>query len=710
MIGPLNKKAVIGKLDLPKPAADDDPPALSPLAPSFADLSAPANTTGTMPAAIATQVSQLNYKNIEKHLERDTVIRVAATINNFLQSRSADEQALLKTIVLSKDFAVATIKANDQALSKEISIPTEQLELLNKLLMKLSVYIHLQTGTDIKLWQIKEGASPGLYELKNLMYQARWSHQRKKQLSVTYDLVNEFQAIVAGAQQVLSPFKNQINDYAILSHNRDSVVKTTLALKDNLLKFGHSATVWVLDDSNDDPQKQNARRQQIFGSGDQVDFISEEGSKVTIKYLSQAARQRMIDDYVSRIKNIPEAQELETKFGIDIEDAVNSAIGLNGGAGANRNMAILLNMDKNFAMVDDDVLFKLNAEVAGETLDIDVDLNSCLANGLHQPGSAVVSLNYFGARDSSNLLKASAWLGKSSQEKQKTHPLSTKPVGYKMPFPFKTAAASYFQGHNSKFSNISHGGVLALPAERTKLSTYAPCPIRKEEYLRYEDLTLHSMYHKLISCCAPFAAWNKSKWVYKPAGGIYHDRLFDSPIKDATENMIKETLGVGFFGPILNHILFDGKLSLAKDFDMMSQESKRLEVLRKIAEKLINFDDDAFVEVLKSSFTYDDSCIGRSFFENLRMSLRVLFNADAKKDEGRAESEFAHGAFMALMKYFNIYDRDHLKQLTAKDSEVSVNEKIEMIRPALNIVKKEIRAYGETLLVWPLLMKACNKA
>lgn len=506
-----------------------------------------------------------------------------------------------------------------------------------------------------------------------------------------------FREILGGKQRYQSRFEGKLPALAILTHNRDRIIDTITEYAENLITFNHKDVVlYIFDDSNDNKSDLSKRQSNIKTK---IEHYKDQG--LSIRYFGPRQREERIEKYKAKIQEKSSKKQLSEA---DLDHRVQSALGLSGGIGSNRNWALLELGDRPFAMVDDDVYPNVSFEYFSVKSNQDVDVVSILNRGLSKPGVQSVSFDYAQVSDE----RASHVVSQFTEKEGEQVTLVPKT---------KTITDTRQLTSRSRPYADSQGGILAIQGrdDQHGLFTTPPTTPTAKNYLRMEDLLIGSIQRNLthssqdyiqlnimgkkIKITQPFfiqlliflqrginiflqhylqitkpikkyifqpRLWTRIRndsmardVTYVPAVKVDHHRDAQGrSIKDVKQGVIHEEIGILFLVPIVRLIFQQTvKSYLEEGRDLTNEE--RSKVFEAVGQKL-----ETTADSLQSS------------------GLRF-----AAKELGLHKTYIKE--FLQIMK----------RQKYFKNNE-------DALKYATSILGDELRAYSETLQIWPDLVEA----
>lgn len=218
-------------------------------------------------------------------------------------------------------------------------------------------------------------------------------------LYLTNQELSNFRAIASGQARYHNPYAKPLRTVAMITHNCDQVAERISEFMDSVIRYGHCdderrrLQFLVIDDSNDELAKQNARKASI--------------EKLTEEYRAYNIDLQIVDTQVKE-RIIADIQEINSddKF----REGVRAALSPTGGTGAQRNWANLFQA----LTLDHDTHPYSSIELGDQVRALPVDYFGALTREIADPQVYSVHFPYsgkasvgFGFKEASRLLSSS---------------------------------------------------------------------------------------------------------------------------------------------------------------------------------------------------------------------------------------------------------------------------------------------------------------
>ncbi|MBP9864989.1 MAG: hypothetical protein KBC91_01155, partial [Candidatus Omnitrophica bacterium] len=476
-----------------------------------------------------------------------------------------------------------------------------------------------------------------------------------------------FDAAVAQFQQALEGggvprrYEGIVQDLAILTHERERIVKTVKAYADNLKRFGHrGVTLHIFDDSQDD--ERSLRRTEVMELARTEEF---EKAGITLHYVGIEERDAIQEELVQKILELPNNSDSREA----VKQKVAAALSPSGGVGANRNWAMLLLGDNPMAMIDDDVspAFTMGEEPLMDAA-LPVDFLSILNRGFSVPQNQYVSFAYSGYQDT----EALGFLVEYDQ-RQTSDPVRGTPMKV-------TRLPGEMRSSNSQ------GGILGVRGRGAQAESAVSVPSnpQRENYLRTEDFTPGHLTNLLLS--KTLFDTDQSA-VFSPASFVDHNRESSGRSEGAAliDAIMKELVGKYIFTAWYTGV-YQEKMAVAgqaPEAENVDASYRRLAAFgRVLAESVRERKPPASVKTYGSEFL------------NAIVKLRKLY----QNEEGQLKTRADFKEGIAVW-----FSRLGLRDLL--ESQEPISEKDIRQEPILDLILPELEILAETLEIWPLLIQ-----
>ncbi|MBI3589779.1 MAG: hypothetical protein HY094_00150 [Candidatus Melainabacteria bacterium] len=624
-------------------------------------------------------------------IAKDEKMSAANTIKRFLLSlnQSFSEKKIIEQIFTNKQFLSQVFMGEEQRMEINLEI-NDEYKSVNRLLKELSIQIHIETGASLYFYTVSPFMGSGWVVRKEKPANRKVAGLIEDEPPEIKDIdLDKFVEIIMDATKKIyyvSLFENKIKNIAFFSHNRDVILKTVEEFVENFIFFGHTKSglnLFILDDSDDSERK--VRKNKI------IDFASSRCKEagITVFYLGEEEKNNKINDYEKTISNIPQLKLEKGK----IIRLINSALGLKGGPGANRNWAFL----HNCIQIDDDVHPYTKVKIDGVEKNIPIDILTGINRSLLKEESNGVNYEYCGARDGPGIRKLALYFSVDKEP----YPLSYHLDYLSMVNEDKPLFTlySYFDPRNYP----PHGGVFAVLPMNNDVPIVPSSPTC-ENYLRVEDFIFPAIVERIIL----IRSNNKSKGkFYHPGGAVFHEPKFGQAPINIAKSVINEIIGFIFIYIVINVF----KKEVISKNDLTELEKNYTGLLERLGEALnqiiVNDQIEFYVKSWIENTESPDFAL-ESDFKGFSKKINLFFSLYDKHNHLLNETNHPKKAAVESIKTV----LKELNWLTSfeewKSNNCSIDWKKLDFSKVNDILKKEIKTYADTLIIWPYLLIAAG--